>query len=121
MSFRTDMSAWDVALSNQTNRLLQQILAADGEQTPHQVLVPVLQRLRQFIEETTNRREASPAVAAALLILHPILENFYPRDEDDANDEELLEIFCEPFCSSLVKQHSAQHTVFFKYTQQALA
>lgn len=91
-----EMSAWDHALADQTNKLVDQLLAAGEETVPRQSLLPIMQRLRRFVQDTAGRREASPVLATTLqLVLNPCLGKFYPQDGDDAITQELLETLCE--------------------------
>lgn len=91
-----DKSAWDEALQRHTLELVDALLAASGQETPRESCLPVLRNLRRFIEDTSNKSEASSVLATTLqLVLNPSLHTFYPRDMDDASTEELIEIFCE--------------------------
>lgn len=91
-----DWSAWDEALAAHTNKLVDQLLAAERHAEPRESLLPAVQNLRRFVEENAKRRTASPALALTIqLVLNPCLRKFYPQDESDATMEEILEIFCE--------------------------
>ena len=91
-----EMSAWDHALADQTNKLVDQLLPAGEEIVPRQSLLPIMQRLRRFVQDTAGQREASPVLATTLqLVLNPCLDKLYPQDGDDAITKELLETLCE--------------------------
>ena len=91
-----EMSAWDEALAALTNELVDQLLAAERHAAPRDSLLPVVQNVRRFVEETATRRAASRTLATTIqLVLNPCVREYYPPDETDATMEELLELFCE--------------------------
>lgn len=103
------VSEWDQALQKHTISLLDQSVDPRSFEARRDTLLWVVQRLRQFVEQTTNRRSASPNLATLLqTAVIPALDDFYPQDEAISITEELIEIICE-YRIHTKQQCPAQH------------
>lgn len=104
------VSQWDQALQKHTIALLDQSVDPRSFEARRNTLLWVVQRLRQFVEQTTNRRNASPNLATLLQIaVIPALDDFYPQDEAISITEELIEIICE--YTHIRKNNNALHSI----------
>ena len=83
-------SAWDEVLSQSATELISARLAIYAGE-PMTELLAAVRRLRQFVEQTTDQRQASAAVElVAASILSPLLQECFRQRDASALTAELL-------------------------------
>lgn len=85
-------STWDTTLSRLANGLISARLAMYADPCSA-TLLRAIRRLRQYVERTTQQRQASVVVElVASSVLSPLLQEFYVQDDCQDIAAELLRI-----------------------------